>query len=140
MSGGNSIHIRVKNDSLAPLLGPKLDRELRKNILRNSVFELVNDQDQADLYLLVTLRTYEDYSEAFQSEDTLLAAGLNLQTTARMELSDSKGINLYEDNVEADSSVLRRVSTHVPDDAMALQALAESLASKISLSLYNQAW
>jgi len=42
--------------------------------------------------------------------------------------------------VNGNSSVLRPVSTRLPDEAMAMQALAESLAAEVSLSLLNQAW
>ena len=136
----SSIHLRVKNDSLAPLLGPKVDRELRKKLIPNGSFLLVNDQEDADAFLLITLINYEDVTEAYNPEDTLLAAGLNLRAVAKIELMRVSGQNFYEDRVKSDASVLRRESIQVPDDAMALQALAEDLAAKISLSLLNQAW
>ncbi len=134
------MHIRVKNDSVAPLLGPKVDRELRKNILRNGSYVLANEPEDADVFLVVVLINYEDSTEAYRPEDSLLAAGLNLRVSASVELNDVRGNLLYQDRVGADSSVLRPVSTQVPDDAMALQALAESLAANVSLSLLNQAW
>lgn len=136
----SSLHLRVKNDSLAPLLGAKVDRELRKNLIRNGAFVLVNNQEEADAFLLITLTNYEDVTEAYNPEDTLLAAGLNLRAVAKIELLGITGQNVYEDRVKSDASVLRRESIQVPDDAMALQALAEDLAANISLSLLNQAW
>ena len=139
--GYSQLHLRVKNDSLAPLLGPKVDRELRKNLIRNSTFNLVNEREDADVFLVITLKNYSDYTEAYRPGDTLLAAGLNLRASAHLQLITSIGdTNLHEDVVQADASVLRPESTRVPDDAMALQALAESLAANISLSLLNQAW
>ena len=140
VSGVANLHIRVKNDSLAPLLGARLDRELRKNILRNGSLNLVNKPEDADSFLVVTLTNYSDTTEAYRPGDTLLAAGLNLRTSAKIEFTDHKGNDLYRGQVGADSSVLRPQSTQLPDDAMALQALAESLASKICFSLLNQAW
>ena len=139
VSGGSHLHIRVKNDSVAPLLGAKVDRELRKNILRNGSYVLANGPGDADVFLIVTLTNYEDSTEAYRPGDTLLAAGLNLRISATVELNDVRGVSMHQENVRADSSVLRSIS-QVPDDSMALQALAERLASNISLSLLNQAW
>ncbi len=101
---------------------------------------MVNNQEDADAFLLITLTNYEDVTEAYNPEDTLLAAGLNLRAVAKIELLGITGQNVYEDRVKSDASVLRRESIQVPDDAMALQALAEDLAANISLSLLNQAW
>ena len=140
ISGGTHLHLRVKNDSLAPLLGSKVDRELRKTILRNSSFILVRDREEADVFLTVTLEDYSDTTEAYRPEDTLLAAGFNLQTSASIQLDEANGQRIYAESVSANSSVLRPFPTQLPDDEMALQALAESLASNISVSLLNQAW
>ena len=91
-------------------------------------------------FLRSRLNGYSDTTEAYRPGDTLLAAGLNLQTTASIQLDEANGQSIYKDSVSANSSVLRPFSTQVPDDEMALQALAESLASNISVSLLNQAW
>jgi hypothetical protein len=134
------LHLRVKNDSLAPLLGPKLDREIRKSIVKEGSFHLVNNPTDADASLIVQITRYGDSTEAYRPGDTLLAAGLNLRATAKMELLDEKGLTIFSQNVSGNSSVLRRESTRVPDEAMAMQALAESLAAEVCLSLLNQAW
>jgi hypothetical protein len=134
------LHLRVKNDSLAPLLGPKLDREIRKSIVKDGSFHLVNDPTDADASLIVQISQYGDSTEAYRPGDTLLAAGLNLRAIAKIELLDEKGRTIFAENVSGNSSVLRRESTRVPDEAMAMQALAESLAAEVCLSLLNQAW
>ena len=134
------LHLRVKNDSLAPLLGPKLDREIRKSIVKDGNFHLVNDPTDADASLIVQITKYGDSTEAYRPGDTLLAAGLDLRATVKIELLDEKGHTVFVQNVSANSSVLRRESTRVPDEAMAMQALAESLAAEVCLSLLNQAW
>jgi hypothetical protein len=141
------LHLRVKNDSLSPLLGPKLDREIRKSIVKDGSFHLVNDPTDADSSLIVQISQYGDSTEAYRPGDTLLAAGLNLRAIAKIELLDEKGRTIFAENVSGNSSVLRPasthvrpVSTHVPDEAMAMQALAESLAAEVCLSLLNQAW
>jgi hypothetical protein len=146
LTGGAHLYLRVKNDSLAPLLGAKVDRELRKKFIRNGAFVLVNEPGQADNLLTVTLKGYSDTTEAYRSGDTLLAAGFNLLATAFITLEESGGDIIYEDSVGANSSVLKPVRPttaevfELPDDAMALQALAETLASNITVSLLNQAW
>ena len=134
------LHLRVKNDSLAPLLGPKLDREIRKSIVKDGSFHLVNDPTDADASLIVQITRYGDSTEAYRPGDTLLAAGLNLRASAKIELLDEKGHPIFTQNVSGNSSVLRPVSTRLPDEAMAMQALAESLAAEVCLSLLNQAW
>jgi hypothetical protein len=141
------LHLRVKNDSLAPVLGPKLDREIRKSIVKDGSFHLVNNLTDADASLIVQISQYGDSTEAYRPGDTLLAAGFNLRAIAKIELLDEKGRTVFAQNVSGNSSVLRpasthvrSVSTHVPDEAMAMQALAESLAAEVCLSLLNQAW
>jgi hypothetical protein len=134
------LHLRVKNDSLAPLLGPKLDREIRKSIVKDGSFHLVNNRTDADASLIVQISQYGDSTEAYRPGDTLLAAGLNLRAIAKIELLDEKGHTIFVQNVSGNSSVLRPASTRVPDEAMAMQALAESLAAEVCLSLLNQAW
>ena len=111
----------------------------RKNILRNGSYVLANGPGDADVFLIVTLTNYKDSTEAYRPGDTLFAAGLNLRISATVELNDVRGVSMHQENVRADSSLLRSIS-QVPDDSMALQALAERLASNISLSLLNQAW
>jgi len=63
-----------------------------------------------------------------------------MRATAKIELLDEGNNPLFVQNVNGNSSVLRPVSTRLPDEAMAMQALAESLAAEVSLSLLNQAW
>jgi hypothetical protein len=140
VSDVHKLHLRVKNDSLAPLLGPKLDREIRKCLVKDGSFQLVNKPIDADASLLVQVTQYGDSTEAYRPGDTLLAAGLNLRATAKIELLDEGNNPLFVQNVSGNSSVLRPVSTRLPDEAMAMQALAESLAAEVSLSLLNQAW
>ena len=134
------LHLRVKNDSLAPLLGPKLDREIRKSIVKDGSFHLVNKPTDADASLIVKITQYEDSTEAYRSGDTLLAAGFNLNAMANVELLDERGRRILIQKVSGNSSVLRPLSTQVPDEAMAMQALAESLAAEVYLSLLNQSW
>lgn len=140
VSGIHKIHLRVKNDSLGPLLGPKLDREIRKSLVKDGSFYLVNNPGDADALLVVKLTHFNDSTEAYRPGDTLLAAGLNLRASATVEFIDSKGNGVFHQKVSGNSSVLRQVSTRVPDEAMAMQALAESLAAEVVLSLLNQSW
>lgn len=140
VSGIHKIHLRVKNDSLGPLLGPKLDREIRKSLVKDGSFYLVNNPGDADALLVVKLTHFNDSTEAYRPGDTLLAAGLNLRASATVEFIDPKGNEAFQQKVSGNSSVLRKVSTRVPDEAMAMQALAESLAAEVVLSLLNQSW
>ena len=134
------LHLQVKNDSLAPLLGGKVDRELRKQFLSHTDFSVIDNPDRADFFLVVTLTNYRDSAEAYLPDDTLLAAGLSIRVSAFAELSKANGTSIYQTEVSADSSLLRINSTNIPDDASALQALAESLAYDISVSVLNQSW
>ena len=134
------LYLRVKNDSLAPLLGPKVDREIRKSLIKDGGFHLVSNSTNADASLIVKITQYEDSTEAYRSGDTLLAAGFNLNAMANVELLDERGRRILIQKVSGNSSVLRPLSTQVPDEAMAMQALAESLAAEVYLSLLNQSW
>ena len=138
--GEGLFHLRVKNDSMAPVLGAKVDRELRKKILRNGTFTLIQNQEDADVSILVTLSNYTDSTEAYRPEDSLLAAGLNLGISAKIELRDQKDDVFMDKQVRANASVLRSESTRLPGESSSLHALAEELASKIHLSILNQSW
>ena len=138
--GEGLFHLRVKNDSMAPILGAKVDRELRKKILRNGTFTLIQNQEDADVSILVTLSNYTDLTEAYRPEDSLLAAGLNLGISAKIELRDKKDDIFMDKQVRANASVLRPESTGLPEESSSLHALAEELASKIHLSILNQSW
>ena len=140
--GEGLFHLRVKNDSMAPILGAKVDRELRKKILRNGTFTLIQNQEDADVSILVTLSNYTDSTEAYRPEDSLLAAGLNLGISAKIELRDQKDDIFMDKQVRANASVLRSESesTRLPEESSSLHALAEELASKIHLSILNQSW
>ena len=138
--GEGLFHLRVKNDSMAPILGAKVDRELRKKILRNGTFTLIQNQEDADVSILVTLSNYTDSTEAYRPEDSLLAAGLNLGISAKIELRDQKDDIFMDKQVRANASVLRPESTGLPEESSSLHALAEELASKIHLSILSQSW
>ena len=138
--GEGLFHLRVKNDSMAPILGAKVDRELRKKILRNGTFTLIQNQEDADVSILVTLSNYTDSTEAYRPEDSLLAAGLNLGISAKIELRDQKDDIFMDKQVRANASVLRPESTGLPEESSSLHALAEELASKIHFSILSQSW
>ena len=139
-AGEGLFHLRVKNDSMAPILGAKVDRELRKKILKNGTFILVQNQEDADVSILVTLSNYTDSTEAYRPEDSLLAAGLNLGISAKIELRDQQGDIFLDKQVRANASVLRSESTRLPEESSSLHAIAEDLASEIHLSILNQSW
>ncbi|MDG1131999.1 MAG: LPS assembly lipoprotein LptE [Opitutales bacterium] len=139
-AGEGLFHLRVKNDSMAPIIGAKVDRELRKKILKNGTFILVQNQEDADVSILVTLSNYTDSTEAYRPEDSLLAAGLNLGISAKIELRDQHGDIFLDKQVRANASVLRSESTRLPEESSSLHAIAEDLASEIHLSILNQSW
>ncbi len=139
-AGEGLFHLRVKNDSMAPILGAKVDRELRKKILKNGTFILVQNQEDADVSIMVTLSNYTDSTEAYRPEDSLLAAGLNLGISAKIELRDQHRDIFLDKQVRANASVLRSESTRLPEESSSLHAIAEDLASEIHLSILNQSW
>ena len=139
-AGEGLFHLRVKNDSMAPILGAKVDRELRKKILKNGTFILVQNQEDADVSIMVTLSNYTDSTEAYRPEDSLLAAGLNLGISAKIELRDQHGDIFLDKQVRANASLLRSESTRLPEESSSLHAIAEDLASEIHLSILNQSW
>jgi hypothetical protein len=140
LADSGSFHLHVRNNSMAPILGPKLDRELRKKIIHNGTFTLVSYPEDADMFIIVTISNYDDTLEAFRPNDSLLALGLNLGVTARVQVRDQRDHVFKETQVRANASVHRPESTRLPEESSSLQSLAEELASNIHLSLLNQAW
>ena len=101
---------------------------------------MVQNQEDADVSIMVTLSNYTDSTEAYRPEDSLLAAGLNLGISAKIELRDQNGDVFLDKQVRANASVLRSESTRLPEGSSSLHAIAEDLASEIHLSILNQSW
>ena len=133
----SSIHLRIRNNTTAPMLGPKIDRELRKRLLRSASFDFVSEHQDADSRLVVTLNNYQSKVESYQANDSLLANGYNFRVSANIKLLNDKGMVLRENMAESHSALFRPKATHLPDDSTVLQSLAENLAFDISLFLLN---
>lgn len=131
------LHLVVRNDSLAPQLGPLVDQEIRKAFISFHQYELVNDANSADYHLLVTLKSYQSLPESYQREDALYASGFGMKIRALMNFSSREGDKTLELTSDATASVVRNDKLLIPIKDQAIHALAVDLASQVSFSLLN---
>lgn len=138
-SSQGTLHLVVRNDSLAPQLGSLVDQEIRKYLLRFGQYKIIKARKEADFFLKVTLKSYEKFPESYRAEDTLLASGFRMSIQADLELSSKHGSVLLESTSNGSSSVFREDISTLPRKKQAMQALASDLAYQVSLSLLNAA-
>lgn len=132
----------VKNDSAMPQAGGVVSRAIREEFLRRGTFELVHSAEEADLLLRINLRQYGKSPEVFRSEDTLLAAGFDMEVGASVNLYSSRlKTSLIENHViRANASTLRQNVTDQPKDRQPSTALARQLGVKIANYVANHSW
>lgn len=139
----SSIFVQVvKNDSSMPQSSGVVSRAIREEFLRRGTFELVHSAEEADLVLRINLREYGKYPEVFRSEDTLLAAGFNLEAGATVNLYSSRRKTFLIENhvIRANASTLRQGVTEQPKDRQPSAALARQLGVKIANLVANHSW
>ena len=139
----SSIFVQViKNDSSMPQSGGVVSRAIREEFLRRGTFELVHSAEEADLVLRINLREYGKSPEVFRSEDTLLAAGFNLEAGATVNLySSRRKTSIIENHViRVNASTLRQTVTDQPRDRQPSIALGRQLGVKIANLVANHSW
>lgn len=139
----SSIFVQVvNNDSSMPQASGVLSRTIREEFLRRGTFALVDTPDDADLLLRITLSEYTRSPEVFRSDDTLLAAGFDLEAGASVNLySLSRNTSLIENHIiRANASTLRQNVTVQPKDRQPSTALARQLGAKIASHVANHSW
>ena len=139
----SSIFVQVvKNDSSMPQSSGVVSRAIREEFLRRGTFELVHSAEEADLVLRINLREYGKSPEVFRSEDTLLAAGFNLEAGATVNLYSSRRKSSIIENhvIRANASTLRQTVTDQPRDRQPSTALGRQLGVKIANLVANHSW
>ena len=139
----SSIFVQVvKNDSSMPQSSGVVSRAIREEFLRRGTFELVHSAEEADLVLRINLREYGKSPEVFRPEDTLLAAGFNLEAGATVNLYSSRRKSSIIENhvIRANASTLRQTVTDQPRDRQSSTALGRQLGVKIANLVANHSW
>ena len=131
------LYLIVRNDSLAPQLGPLVEQQVRKNLVNSKNFTVTNSREKADFILEIILKSYDTSPESFRSDDTLLASGFGMSVLADVEISSNDNSQEYSETVKGSASVTRTQVSTLPLKDQAMQSLAEDLANQVSLSLLN---
>ena len=92
--------------------------------------------------LRVKLYEYVKSPEVFRPDDTLLAAGFDMEVAASLNLYSSRKKSLVMDNhvVRAQASALRGNLTSQPSSRQPSMAIARELGLKIASSVSNYSW
>ena len=138
----STIFVQVFNDSSMPQSSGVVNRAIREEFIRRGTFELVHSAEEADLLLRVNLSEYARSPEVFRSDDTLLAAGFDMEVKASVNLYSSKSKSSLIENhfVRGNASTLRQNVTVQPKARQSTTALARQLGLKIANHVANSSW
>ncbi|MBT3635480.1 MAG: hypothetical protein HN531_00955 [Opitutae bacterium] len=141
--GSETLFVQVvSNDTLLPQAGAIVSRTVREEFLRKGSFDLVHAPEEADLLLRVNLYEFNKSPEVFRADDTLLAAGFDMEVAASLDLYSSRKKSLVMDNyvVRANASALRENLTSQPAGRQPTMAIARELGLKIASRVSNYSW
>jgi len=142
-NGSETLFVQVvSNDTLLPQAGGIVSRTVREEFLRKGSFDLVHSPEEADLLLRVNLYEFNKNPEVFRADDTLLAAGFDMEVAASLDLYSSRKKSLVMDNhvVRANASALRENLTSQPAGRQPTMAIARELGLKIASRVSNYSW
>ncbi len=133
---GLELFVEVHNESFGLLMGPLIDHEIRKIIVKTSSFSLTSDSHTADLKLFLTVSGYRDRPESYDPDDSFLASAFAIINTIKFKWENASGEVLLEETVSSGVSALKPpVSLASPVDGQARQSLAESIAKEVYFSM-----
>lgn len=139
-----SVYVKpVSNESYAPQLHSLISGKIAEEIARNGLVRIGSEGD-ADVTLDVTIREYNREIGATRSEDTVIAAKLNLDLVAVCTLTDNRtGETFFKDRpVRAGSHVYPEqnpLESALQAEYQSIPILAESLARDVSRTVL-QTW
>ena len=131
------LYLIVRNDSLAPQLGPLVEQQVRKNLVNSKNFTVTNSREKADFILEIILKSYDTSPESFRSDDTLFASVFGMSVQADVEISSNDNSLKYRETVKGSASVARSEVERLPVKDQSLHSLAEDLANQVILSLLS---
>ena len=135
------LFVEVHNESFGLSMGPLIDREIRKTILKTSSYSLTSVPHTADLKLYLRVSGYSDRPESYDPDDSFLASAFAIVSTVNLKWESAAGELLLEETINLDASVLRPAlkpispASSSPVDEQARQSLAEFIAKEIYFSL-----
>ena len=132
---GLELFVEVHNESFGLLMGPLIDQEIRKIIVKTSSYSLTSVSQTADLKLYLTVSGYSDRPESYDPDDSLLASAFAILSTVKLRWEGEAGEVLLEETLSSDASALRPISLASPVDDQTRQFLAESVAKEVYFSL-----
>lgn len=135
-SGGKSISVEVDNGSFGMNMGPLVDREIRKTLVKSGNQVMFNNKD-SDWNLSVKILDHRQSVESYDTNDSILASSFLIQSKIQI-VWENKARNLtYDKEFFLDVTALRPNPRSSPGDDQARQSLARQVAKEISLSLFN---
>lgn len=132
---GVELFVEVQNESFGLMMGPLIDHEIRKVLLKSSSYTLISDSRTADLKLYLTLSGYSNTTESYDPNDTLLASAFAIESTMKLKWESASGEVLLEESISSNATALKSFPLAIPVDDQARQSLAESIAKEVYFSL-----
>ena len=130
------LFVEVHNESFGLSMGPLIDREIRKTILKTSSYSLTSVPHTADLKLYLRVSGYSDRPESYDPDDSFLASAFAIVSTVNLKWESASGVVLSEETISSGVSALKPpVSLASPVDEQARQSLAESIAKEVYFSM-----
>jgi len=132
---GLQLFVEVHNESFGLLMGPLIDQEIRKIVVKTSSYSLTSAANTADLKLYLTVTGYSDRPESYDPDDSLLASAFAIMSTVKLRWEGGAGEVLLEETLSSDASALKPISLASPVDNQTRQFLAESVAKEVYFSM-----
>ena len=135
---GSNVFVEVKNLTMAPQIGPLLNRVISEELTKAGGVKVAVNQGNADYSVIVNLVEYNKSANFFNPNDTILASGFRLNVQANIEMRSGKNDRINSEfSVLSDSMTMRENSLTQPKDRQALMELTRSLGKKIAFRLRN---
>lgn len=129
------VFVEIQNESFGLMMGPLIDHEIRKVLLKSNSYTLTSDSHTADLKLYLTVSDYSNSPESYEPEDTLLASAFAIESTVNLKWESASGEVLLEESISSNATALKSDSLANPVDDQPRQSLAESIAKEVYFSL-----
>ena len=113
-------------------MGPLLDREIRKALIKSGNQIVINKD--AEWNLTVSVTGYQHSPQSYDPDDSILASSFRLESTVKI-IWENKSENISsKEMLTVNATALRPNTMTLPQDSQTRQSLAQQIANEISFS------
>jgi hypothetical protein len=129
-----TIFLEINNHSLGLRMGPLIDREVRKALLKSANLILCEERELADLSLKIEIADHHAVPESYNAQDTVIASSFSINSSFSITWQDRYGKTIFSEQHSANVSALSQNAQARPSDQQSRATLATQIASAIYMS------